>query len=95
MFKCRYYFEENVIMIYLLTLFLIDGYIMVIINNIDINNVSNIMTTATSFMLSVQILMNVLKVYQVVVMIVKTVLDILNALAPVVSLCHIKITRHA
>ena len=95
MFKCRYYFKENLIMIYLLTLFLVDGYIMVIINNIDINNVSNIMTTATSFMLSVQILMNVLKVYQAVVMIVKTVLDILNALAQVVSLSHIKITRHA
>ena len=51
MFKCRHYFEENVIMIYLLTLFLIDGYIIVIINNIDINNVSNIMTTATSFIM--------------------------------------------
>ena len=39
--------------------------------------------------------MNVLKVYQAVVMVVKTVLDIFDALAQVVSLCHMKTTRHA
>ena len=38
-------------MIYLPTLFLIDGYIIVIINNSDINNVSNIIATATSFIM--------------------------------------------